>query len=59
MLGFFRNSDKVRKELGVDSEPRHKGGIKKFKGCSDKVGQRFTLSGDQLSPLVPFVRHAP
>ncbi|GAA5837284.1 hypothetical protein JCM3766R1_002184 [Sporobolomyces carnicolor] len=56
-ISNWLNSDKVRKELGVDSEPRHKGGIKKFKGCSDKVGQRFTLSGDQARPSYPAVAH--
>ncbi|GAA5905405.1 S10 family peptidase [Sporobolomyces salmoneus] len=52
------NSEAVRKELGVDLEPhRHGGGIKKFKGCSNKVGFRFTISGDQARPSFPAVSH--
>lgn len=42
---FYLNRDDVRHELGVDMEPH--GGVKKFIGCSDVVGYRFSSTGDQ------------
>jgi len=47
---FLSRSESVRHELGVDLDP-HGHGVKKFVGCSDKVFEHFTLSGDQcVSP---------
>ncbi|GAA5898408.1 hypothetical protein JCM8208_006975 [Rhodotorula glutinis] len=43
------NTESVRHELGVDLDP-HGHGVKKFVGCSDKVFEHFTLSGDQVRP---------
>ncbi|GAA5993920.1 hypothetical protein JCM5350_002867 [Sporobolomyces pararoseus] len=56
-ISRWLNSENVRKELGVDLEPHRHGGVKKFVGCSDKVGFRFTVSGDQARPSFPAVSH--
>ncbi|GAA5886105.1 hypothetical protein JCM16303_000043, partial [Sporobolomyces ruberrimus] len=55
-ISRWLNTEEVRRELGVDLEPHHRT-VKKFVGCSDKVGFRFTVSGDQARPSYPAVAH--
>lgn len=44
-VAHYLNRADVRHELGVDKEAD--GGVKKFIGCSDEVGFRFSATGDQ------------
>ncbi|GJN87454.1 hypothetical protein Rhopal_000403-T1 [Rhodotorula paludigena] len=44
-IEHWLNTDKVRHELGVDLDP-HGHGVKKFQGCSGKVGWHFEATGD-------------
>lgn len=48
-IEFYLNRADVRHQLGVDKEAH--GGVKKFIGCSDQVGFRFSATGDQCVPL--------
>ncbi|TNY19149.1 Alpha/Beta hydrolase protein [Rhodotorula diobovata] len=48
-IAQWLNRESVRHELRVDLDP-HGHGVKKFVGCSDKVFEHFTLSGDQVKP---------
>ncbi|BGP38665.1 hypothetical protein JCM10449v2_002600 [Rhodotorula kratochvilovae] len=48
-IAHWLNLDSVRHELGVDLDP-HGHGVKRFVGCSDKVMEHFTLSGDTVKP---------
>ncbi|GAA5933552.1 hypothetical protein JCM1841_006349 [Sporobolomyces salmonicolor] len=54
-IAHWLNLDRVRHELGVDLEPH--GGVKRFIGCSDQVGFRFSSTGDQSKPSYPHVAH--
>lgn len=44
-IQYYLNRADVRHELGVDMEEG--GGVKKFIGCSDEVGYKFSVTGDQ------------
>lgn len=49
-IQYYLNRDDVRHQLGVDKEAG--GGVRKFIGCSDTVGFRFSTTGDQcVCPL--------
>lgn len=54
-IAYFLNREDVRHQLGVDHEAH--GGVKKFIGCSDTVGYRFSATGDQSKPSFPNVTH--
>ncbi|SGZ17102.1 BQ5605_C020g09095 [Microbotryum silenes-dioicae] len=49
------NRADIRHQLGVDNEVS--GGVKRFIGCSDPVGFRFSTTGDQSKATYPHVTH--
>ncbi|KAK4058350.1 hypothetical protein OIO90_000508 [Microbotryomycetes sp. JL221] len=52
-VAHYLNRDDIRHQLGVDKEAN--GGVRKFIGCSDIVGFRFSTAGDQSQATYPHV----